>query len=555
MADASFDVIVIGGGHQGLIAGTYLAMNGMTVGVFEQRHEIGGGAATEQRPLAGFIGNPHAHVAGFWAAPMNQDFKLYEKGLEYIFPEVMASIVFPNDTCIVTYRSIEVDQKTGVVTTKPEIIDRNLKEIARISPIDAERTAAIIPRIQKWFDVYNKVLYNPPPLPGEPDLMEDLINDKELGMDPRYPFMTATEIVCDLFTSPEMQVYALRQLGSNGIYPDDVAPAPLLISNPGHMLGISALAVFQGGTHNVAHALQRAFSEQGGKFYVGAEVDQILIQNGRARGVRLVDGTEIEAKKLVVSSIEVKQTVRRHLRDLKMDSNIRRKIDNVRTDRGNIFWGQIAYNELPNYRAVSWNPDCAKGRWVFMGEPDLEYLYREYRYRCQSVRPGVWPPKMYIWEATDSKFDPRYAPPGKHVALIEECAPPASWLSEKEWLQVRKEVPGQILKEWQKYAPNMTWDNVIAATIDTPLDSQQRSANFVDGSWAITAHCPSQWGKFRPIPEFAQYQVPGLENFYMASGSCHFSLGLMGWASYNCYKRMAQHLGLRKFWEEQGRAY
>jgi len=68
MADATFDVVVVGGGHQGLSLGTYLAMNGMTVGVFEQRHELGGGCATEARPLAGFLGNTHAHIAGFWEA-------------------------------------------------------------------------------------------------------------------------------------------------------------------------------------------------------------------------------------------------------------------------------------------------------------------------------------------------------------------------------------------------------------------------------------------------------------------------------------------------------
>lgn len=62
---------------------------------------------------------------------------------------------------------------------------------------------------------------------------------------------------------------------------------------------------------------------------------------------------------------------------------------------------------------------------------------------------------------------------------------------------------------------------------------------------------PSQWGKYRPIPELAQYQVPGIKNFYLASG--HHNVGLLGCSGYNCYKRIAQHLSLRKPWEEQER--
>ena len=71
-----------------------------------------------------------------------------------------------------------------------------------------------------------------------------------------------------------------------------------------------------GGTHNVTHALQRALSEEGGKFFVGADVDEIMVKNGRACGVKLADGTEIEAKKMVITSIVITQTLARHLRNV-----------------------------------------------------------------------------------------------------------------------------------------------------------------------------------------------------------------------------------------------
>ena len=552
MPDASFDVLVIGGGHQGLIAANYMARNGMTVGLFEQRRELGGGGATESRPASGFLGNPCAHIAGLWSSPVNQDFKLHEHGLNYIFPEVHGSMIFPDETCIVSYRSIDWDKETGEVTPKLEAIEKNIKEVGRISTQDADRLAHLAEKkAWEWALAASLVLWNPPPLPGESDPMENLFNVPASGIDRRHQFMSATEVVLDLFDSDKLRAHSLRMLGSAGIYPDDVAPLPVVLANvPQQLLGFGG-AVYEGGTHNAIHALQRALSQEGGKYFVGADVDQILVENGRACGIKLADGTEIEARKMVISSIEVKQTLARHFRDLDMDREIRRKIKKLRVDRGQIFWGHIAFHELPRYKAEAWNPDCSQARWVFFGDDDIDYLDREYRFNQQHIRPGHWPEKLYLWEGTDSKWDPRYAPPGKHISLLEEMAFPASWRTEKEWLQIKKEAPDRFLKEWQKYAPNMTWDNVIAANIDTPWDIQHRSDNFLEGNWGLIAGTPSQWCTMRPIPEFAQYQIPGLEDFWMASGTCHYSLGLTGWAGYNCYKRIAQKLDLWKPWEDR----
>jgi phytoene dehydrogenase-like protein len=557
VADASFDVVVIGGGHQGLIAANYMARNGYTVGLFEQRRELGGGACTEPRPASGFRGNPCAHVAGFFASPVNQDFKLHEKGLNYIFPPVHSSMVFPDGRCIVSYRSITWDKETGVITPQQDLVEKNVKEVERISKKDAEVLAKFGEgRVWQWGFAAMQVLWNPPPLPGEIDPIELLLNDPNSGLERRHQFMTATEYVSDFFESNELRAHSLRMIGSAGIYPDDVAPLPVMMFNvPMQVLGFGG-GVYEGGTHNLTHALQRALSEQGGKFFVGADVDEILVKNGRACGIKLTDGTQIEAKKMVITSIVITQTLARHLRNVDLGAQgaeWRRKIAKLRVDRGQIFWGHFAFHELPKYKAAAWNPDCDQGRWIFMGDADIEYLDREYRFNNQHIRPGHWPPRLYLWEGTDSKWDPSYAPPGKHVSLLEEMAFPASWRTEKEWLQIKKEAPDHFLKEWQRYAPNMTWDNIIASNIDTPWDIMQRSDNFVEGNWGLISGTPSQWCAMRPIPEFAQYQIPGIEDFWMSSGSCHYSLGLTGWAGYNCYKRIAQKLNLWKPWE--GRLY
>lgn len=557
MADASFDVVVIGGGHQGLIAANYMVRNGYTVGLFEQRRELGGGGATESRPISGFLGNPCAHVAGFYASPCNQDFKLHERGLEYFFPKVNTSMVYPDGRCIVSYRSIEWDPETGMIAPQPDIVEKNVKEVARISQKDADRLSWFAEgKGWEWGFAAMTVLWNPPPLPGEFDPVEAIVTTPGSGLDRRHCYMTATEFVSDFFESNELRAHALRMIGSGGYYPDDPVPLPILMTNvPQQIMGMGG-AVYVGGTHNVIHALQRALSEEGGQFFVGADVDEILVENGHATGIKLADGTHIEAKKMVITSVVVTQTLARHMRNVDLGTEgaeWRRKIAKLRVDRGQIFWGHICMHEEPNYNAMQWNPDVRDGRWIFMGDADIAYMDREYRFRNAQIRPGQWPDRLYLWEGTDSKWDPRYAPPGKHVSLLEEMSFPASWRTEAEWMQIKKEAPDHFLKEWQKYAPNMTWDNVIAANIDTPWDIMHRSDNFLDGNWGLIPGIPSQWCTLRPIPEFAQYQIPTIENFWMAAGSCHYSQGLTGWAGYNCYKRIAQKHDLWKPWV--GRLY
>ena len=554
MADASFDVVVIGGGHQGLTIANYMVRNGYTVGLFEQRRELGGGGCTEPRPASGFRSNPCAHIIGLWSSPVNQDFKLHERGLNYIFSEVQTSVVFPDDRCIVSYRAEHWDRETGDTIPDMEQIKRTIGEIERISPRDAEYLWKIEPQMWEWGMAASQILWNPPSLPGEPDPLEALLSNPESGIDPRYQSMTAAEIICSMFESPELRTWALRVLNSSAaLYPDDILPLPILLYTiPLELLGFGGCCI-EGGAHNAVHALQRALSEEGGKFFVGADVDLVLVENGRARGVRLSDGTEVEAKQMVITSIEVGQTVNRHLRDVEIGPDIRRKVNNLRWDRGGLIWGNIAFHELPRYRAQAWNPDCGKARQVYLVEADVDYICREYHHSHENLRPGNWPDKMYFWEATDSKFDASYAPRGKHISILEFAAPPASRLTEEEWIQIKREAPEQFLRYWQRFAPNMTWDNIIATIVDTPYDTQRRSDNFVDGSWVILPLIPSQWGVMRPIPELAQYQVPGIENLWMASGSCHTSVAMLACASYNCYKRMAQKYNLWKPWE--GRLY
>jgi phytoene dehydrogenase-like protein len=119
---------------------------------------------------------------------------------------------------------------------------------------------------------------------------------------------------------------------------------------------------------------------------------------------------------------------------------------------------------------------------------------------------------------------------------------------------LKKEFTEHLVNQWQIYAPNMTWDNIIGIHYSTPYENQMRNRCMREGcTMHITWNAP-QAGRNRPIPELSRYRTP-IKNLYMASASCHWYGGMMGIPAYNCYKILVEDFGLRKIWEEKGRPY
>ncbi len=212
--------------------------------------------------------------------------------------------------------------------------------------------------------------------------------------------------------------------------------------------------------------------------------------------------------------------------------------------------GQL--HEPARYKAADWNPDLNEVFSINLIDKDMTQLSREYAWR----RLGKFPPPedsptLFICQ---SMFDETRAPEGKHKYTSETFVLPAYALSEKEWLEYKKQKPIVEQAIWQEYAPNMTWDKIIDCYIHSPYDTMQL-ANFAPyGSDMIIDAVPHQVGSYRPIPELAQHRTP-IKNLY-ATGTAWPPKGLAAsWQGYNCYKIMAEDYGLRKPWEEKGRPY
>ena len=169
------------------------------------------------------------------------------------------------------------------------------------------------------------------------------------------------------------------------------------------------------------------------------------------------------------------------------------------------------------------------------------------------MRVGI-PEKIILFTSPESLWDKSRAPEGKHIIQVEQFTAPARFFSEREWLQMSQDFIKEMIRQWQWYAPNMTEDNFLGAYITTPSDTVQRNIDMIEGSWAVGAMMASQMGRFRPVPELSDYRTP-INNLYLCSGAAHFAGGIGRPCGYNCYKNIAQDLGLRKIWEEKGRSF
>jgi phytoene dehydrogenase-like protein len=557
MADMSFDAVIVGGGHHATIIANYLQHAGLETGIFERLQEVGGGACGDELPAPAFLQNPCAHFTRMFGHPAYEDFKLRDYGLHYTFPEGNEAMVYPDETCFVGYTAMPVvDPETGKEGFSHDNFQKTYNEIARYSKRDADTYEWIVERYQKrWRSAFRKYRYSPPTPWGVPNALEELFTDEKYGLDPVWHYMNGIQVARDLFESPEMQILFMRAIPtSSGSFPVDTIGAYMVVHCLGLMLSLESASIVNGGTHTITHSLQRSFSSMGGQFFVESEVDKVLMDGERAVGIQLVNGAQIEARKLVVSDLGVPQTMLRMLRDTALSDRLIHRIKSIDYDRAQIFWGNVALHELPDYKAKSFNPDLGKQPRLYFGPKDVDYV--AYNYMSDIYTTGMARPGHMCWlTAPDSIWDQNRAPENKHMILIEDFAAPRRFFTEKEWLKMKREIVDRALKDWQIYAPNMTWDNVISHNIQTPLDVTYRHLDMKEGGWVEGAMMLSQQDRFRPLPEISNYRIPNVENMYICSSNLHSCGGIGRGSSYCCFKVIADDFNLPRIWEEKGREY
>jgi beta-carotene ketolase (CrtO type) len=544
MSDARYDAIVAGGGHHGMIIAPYLARAGMSVLVLERSPHLGGGASASEGPAPGFVMNHCSHWTRFYGHPAYRDFGLYDRGLRYVFPEQNEGMIFDDGSSFIGFSASRVvDAKTGRQERSEENIERTYAQIRRFSKADAETYLALLDVYERhWKQAFRRHRFSPPPPWGTPDPLEALLDTPGAGIEPVHQFMTLRQLAQDFFESQELQLLFMRaSTTSTGCYPDDVPGLQGLIHSLPLTLSFEPAAIAVGGSQAITDALHAAGRALGVSYETSREVDRVTVEGDRATGVALSDGSHVSSG-LVVSDLGLSQTVLRLLREVPVNDRLRRRIRNIHYDRGQLLWANFAIHEPPRYTAEEANPGVGSQPRLYWGPKDLGYLHL--RYQPEIFLHG-FAARPYVLCSVDSLWDPTRAPEGSHIVGVEEFSAPRRSFSADRWRAIKDQFTEHLLREWVKYAPNMTPDNVIAQRVYTPDDIERERPNMVEGGYSTGSTIASQLGRFRPVPELAGYRLV-LENLYDCSANRHSGSGIGRGSSYNCYQEIARALQLEE---------
>lgn len=542
MPDMRFDAVVVGGGHHGTIIACYLARAGMSVGVFERAAQFGGGATTDAGPARGFIMNRCAHWTRFFGHPAYRDFNLQAEGLRYVFPDDNQGMAFEDGSSFIGYSAYKVtDPATGAQTWSQENVDRTREQIRRFSPRDADAYLDLLEKYSRyWKPAFSRHRYSIPEPWGTPDALEELLRDPKTGIEPVHQFMTVRQLAYDFFESPELRTLFMRAVAiATGSFADDVIGLQGLIHMIPSALAFEAPAVAVGATQSISDALVSAGRKLGVQYFANSEVDEILASGDKATGIRLMRGDTVSAD-LVVSGLGLTQTVLRLMRNVPVSERIVRRVKNIHYDRGQLFTVNVALHEPPRYAAAERNPGFGPQSRLLWGPKNPDYIAT--RYQPEVFLRGH-ADRLYAYSSVDTLWDPSRAPEGKHLAAIHEFGAPRRLFSAAQWQDIKKSFEKTLLEQWRQYAPNMTPENVIAIETVGPDDVEEKLPDMIEGGFAEGAMIASQLGRFRPVPELAQYRTV-LNNVYTCSSNLHPGAGIGRGSSYNCFQRIAADLAL-----------
>jgi phytoene dehydrogenase-like protein len=528
-----WDVICVGGGNNGLTTTAYLARAGLRCLVLERSEIVGGGAMTEPFPGApGYMHNTHAQLM-MWIrnGPMYADLELERYGLEMISLEPQLAMVYREGPPLVVYKDI----------------DRTAESIAAFSKADADRyrdlaNLAVAEAPLGLFSFYN--------LAAPPSTAAMVLEGSREGMEYLRQLQTSPErIVDDYFESEQLKAYLLAQLPQGGSTTNRMGLGNFvfLVLGLTHNWGMHCA---KGGTNSVAKALIKVIEAHGGSVLNNSHVDRVLVEGGRAVGVRLAGGEEIRAGRAVVAGAGHWQLVD-HLVDEAewgTDPDSRAFFTGVkrfRIDDVALYTTHLALKNPPEWVGSQYNEDVNRTLGVYWGTDDTKLMKRQMWDCTEHIRPSV----MGGLACTHSVADPSVNPGGGHSTFTWMPAPYELDDNPANWDEINAELGEQLVAEWRRYAPNLTDDNIVARVHYSPLDLERRTISMKGGSMMLGDCSPDQMGAFRPVPGWAHHRTP-IESLYVAAASCHPFAGVNGAPGRNAAEVIVGDLGVARWWPE-----
>ena len=512
MATERYDVVIVGGGPNGLGIAAYLSKAGLSVCICEERLQVGG-AAENVEPIPGFRIDPHATYLYGAAAPGFEQLELWKYGFRMRYFKTLAGAVTTDGQAFIA----------GMYN-----VENTIKSIEKYSPKDAMFIRMYYEQLVPYTKEYLRSIFWTPPY--TPQMWSDplelpwmkITNEKAPFlfqiMDPKTTMEASTYELADAqFDYEPLKVVAGQGAWYNGPFPAWRGMGVFGMAAGMLMLYSSGCPV--GGMHSYMHSILRCALAHGTRVYVNAPVGEIIVRDGEAKGVILSDksaypGKTILADKLVISAVDVQQTFLKLLGGKYIDKSIIQKIKDISLHGGSLFVLSLIVKELPKYKGEAERLFFEEGNYpsvVVIPADSREYVLNQARDVFSLRTHPLKEESIIIMVCTHDIYDDTRCPDGYHILspIYIQVPPPEYHRDGPEAVNKAKdEIADRMIECLRKFAPNMTEKNIVAKFINTPYDSEFRNVGLVGGNWYAIRHCEDQWWSFRPIPELARYRTP-----------------------------------------------
>ena len=520
--ESTWDVVVIGGGPNGLMAAAYLAKAGLKVLLIERRYEIGGGLVTEEIMFPCYYSNAHViyHLMVDYM-PVIKDFNLDNHGMAWVKPNLQAAMVFEDGGSLLLTRMVE-DTRDSFM---------------RYSVNDGITFGKLMRTWRKIVDdIIAPMTYIPAMSPMDLSIMleKTAIGHELLELSEKSPY----EIITENFENDRIRAFLLYVSCMWGLDPNESGVGlfvPLLLCR-----GMNKCYCY-GGSHKLAGALAREFVANGGIIVDACSVNKINIENGKAVGVETKEGRKMKAK-AILSTLDPHTTFLDMVGGDNLPGTLKEATEEWVYDKWSFYTLHVASKEKPKYKAEE--PWANESFMVIFGIEGTDQLLEHW----SNVISGKIDMKNFGGHATcESFWDPHLvrAPWGGEVSFFQMHAP---YDIADGWEQQSPKVQEAILDKWQSVAPNFTRDQILATNAESPADIEIRLPNMRRGAIKHGDYRPTQLNTFRPNVDCSGHSTP-IEGLYVG-GVSTFPGGLvLGGSGYLAANKVAEDLGVSKWWK------